>query len=311
MSKGTLKVTRDGPVATVLLANPGRRNTLTAAMWRQFAVVLAPLEHDDSVKVVIIRGDGEDFSAGADISDLRAILHNPDNGLHDGGDVTAGEEAIASFPKPVIAAVDGYCLGGAWQVAGACDFRLASDRAVFGITPAKIGIVYPLSGIKRLVRLAGPGAAKYLLFSGDFVPAEQALRLGLVERVIPQADFWTDVASFARRLAGRSQLSLHAMKELVDIIAAGDLEAGGLEAEGLEAGGLEAASHRWQQEMAVSSDPAIGVRAFLAKTEPVFTWTGPADSRSDGAGAGAAEVAGAANSGGQDAAGRAYDPKEE
>ncbi|GAA3286300.1 enoyl-CoA hydratase/isomerase family protein [Arthrobacter citreus] len=99
MSKGTLRVTRDGPVATVLLANPGRRNTLTAAMWRQFAVVLAPLEHDDSVKVVIIRGDGEDFSAGADISDLRAILHNPDNGLHDGGDVTAGRRPLPPFPN--------------------------------------------------------------------------------------------------------------------------------------------------------------------------------------------------------------------
>ena len=301
MSKGTLRVTRDGPAATVLLSNPGRRNTLTARMWREFAVVLAPLAEDPAVKVVIIRGDGEDFSAGADISDLKSILHNPDNGLHDGGDVTAGEEAIASFPKPVIAAVDGYCLGGAWQVAGACDFRLASDRAVFGITPAKIGIVYPLSGIKRLVRLAGPGAAKYLLFSGDFVPAEQALRLGLVERVIPQADFWTDVASFARRLAGRSQLSLHAMKELVDIIAAGDLDSRGWEAGDVGAGEntLERASNRWQQEMAVSSDPVIGVRAFLAKTEPVFTWTGPADSRS---------AAGAPES---SSAGMAYDPKEE
>ncbi|WAP53359.1 enoyl-CoA hydratase-related protein [Arthrobacter sp. ATA002] len=135
------------------------------------------------------------------------------------------------------------------------------------MTPAKIGIVYPLSGIERLVRLAGPGAAKYLLFSGDFVPAEQALRLGLVERVIPQADFWTDVASFARRLAGRSQLSLQAMKELVDTIAAGGQGAGGRDA-------VELTSRRWQQEMAAAADPVIGVRAFLAKEEPVFTWTG-------------------------------------
>ncbi|MET4059277.1 enoyl-CoA hydratase/carnithine racemase [Arthrobacter sp. UYP6] len=272
MSEGTLRLTRNGPVATLTLSNPCRRNTLTARMWRQFAVVLAPLAEDPAVKVVIIRGDGEDFSAGADISDLSVILHNPENGLHDGGDVTAGEEAIAEFPKPVIAAVDGYCLGGAWQVAGACDFRLASDRAVFGITPAKIGIVYPLSGIERLVRLAGPGAAKYLLFSGDFVPAEQALRLGLVERVIPQADFWTDVASFAHRLAGRSQLSLQAMKELVDIMAA--VGAGGAGGAGGSAA-LEQASNRWQQEMAAAPDPVIGVRAFLAKEEPVFTWTGP------------------------------------
>ena len=271
VGRGTLRVTRDGPVATVCLANPGRRNTLTAGMWRDFAVVLEPLAADDTVKVVLIRGEGEDFSAGADISDLRAILHNPENGLHDGGHVTAGEAAIAAFPKPVIAAVDGYCLGGAWQVAGACDFRLASDRAVFGITPARIGIVYPLSGIERLVRLAGPGAAKYLLFSGDFVPAEQALRLGLVERVIPQADFWADVSSFAHRLAGRSQLSLQAMKELVDILAA----------DGSGRGNLAEASTRWQREMAAAPDPGIGVRAFLAKEDPVFTWTRPADDSLD------------------------------
>ena len=264
MTTGALRVTRDGAVATVWLSNPGRRNTLTVQMWRRFAAVLAPLEDDDGVRAVVIRGEGEDFSAGADISDLRAILRNPENGLHDGGHVTAGEEAIAGFRKPVIAAVDGYCLGGAWQVAGACDFRIASDRAVFGITPAKIGIVYPLSGIERLVRLAGPGAAKYLLFSGDFVPAEQALRLGLVERVIPQADFWADVASFARRLCDRSQLSLQAMKELVDIIAAG----GSRQA-------LKQASNRWQQEMATAPDPAIGVRAFLAKEDPVFNWSRP------------------------------------
>ena len=302
MGKGTLRVERDGPVATVFLSNPGRRNTLTAGMWREFAVVLAPLAQDDGVKVVIIRGEGEDFSAGADISDLRTILHNPENGLHDGGHVTAGEEAIAAFPKPVIAAVDGYCLGGAWQVAGACDFRLASDRAVFGITPAKIGIVYPLSGIRRLVRLAGPGAAKYLLFSGDFVPAEQALRLGLVERVIPQADFWTDVASFARRLAGRSQLSLQAMKELVDVIAAVDPDNGGAGDEdgsgiagGPGPGPVEQASRRWQQEMATSPDPAIGVRAFLAKEEPVFTWTA-----STGAAAPAASMASIPNHHGTD-----------
>ena len=266
MSSGNLLVTRDGPVATLTLSNPGRRNTLTSRMWRRFAVVLAPLAADDTVKVVIIRGDGGDFSAGADISDLQAILHNPDNGLHDGGDVTAGEEAIAAFPKPVIAAVDGYCLGGAWQVAGACDIRLASDRAVFGLTPARIGIVYPLSGIQRLVRLVGPGAAKYLLFSGDFVPAEQALGLGLVEQVIPQADFRAAVSSLAHRLAHRSQLSLQAMKELVDISAA----------TGPGSTALELASRSWQQEMAAAPDPGIGVRAFLAKEDPVFTWARPA-----------------------------------
>ena len=145
MTTGDLRVTRDGAVATVWLSNPGRRNTLTAGMWRRFAVVLAPLEDDDGVRAVVIRGEGEDFSAGADISDLRAILRNPENGMHDGGHVTAGEEAIAGFRKPVIAAVDGYCLGGAWQVAGACDFRIAWLVPVLPNTCCSAEILYPPS----------------------------------------------------------------------------------------------------------------------------------------------------------------------
>jgi enoyl-CoA hydratase/carnithine racemase len=257
----TLRVERHGPVATIVLDNERRRNAMTKDMWLQFDPLLAGLGADDSVKVVVVRGAGEHFSAGADISDLKDILQDPGTGRHDGGHVTAGENALAGFHKPTIAAIDGYCIGGGWQIAGACDIRIASDRATFGITPAKVGIVYPLSGIQRLVRLAGPATAKYLLFSGDFIPAEDAMNLGLLARVIPHAGFWPEITDFAGRLASRSQLSIQAMKDIVDVIADGG-------------DGLGERSAAWQREMAISGEPEIGIEAFLAKRAPAFKWTG-------------------------------------
>lgn len=256
---GALTVLRNGPVATIHLDNQKMRNAITKEMWQQFEPLLESLDADPTVKVVVVRGAGEHFSAGADISGLREILLDQSTGRHDGGHVTAAERALAEFPKPTIAAIDGYCAGGAWQIAGACDIRMASDRAAFGITPAKIGIVYPLSGIQRLVRLVGPATAKFLLFSGDFIEAQEAVALGLVTRSIPQNRFWAEIESFSQRLATRSQLSIHAMKDLVDAIASG-------------AGDVGARSEFWQHEMAASTEPKVGISAFLAKEVPVFSW---------------------------------------
>lgn len=260
---GALRVEQSGPIATIIMDHRQRRNAMTSQMWQQFAPILDRLEVDDTVKVVVVRGAGDDFSAGADIGDLKAILHDPDTGRHDGGHVTVGENALARFSKPTIAAVDGYCVGGGWQIAGACDIRIASNRAIFGITPAKVGIIYPLSGIERLVQLAGPATAKYLLFSGDFISAQDAMALGLLARVVPGTDFWNEITSFARRLATRSQLSIQAMKDIVDVIAAGGT-------------GLAERNEAWQHEMAVSGDPEIGIAAFLAKQAPDFQWSAPA-----------------------------------
>lgn len=257
----TLRVEHDGPVATIVMDNQRRRNALTQSMWQSFEPILKELEADPTVKVVVVRGAGGNFSAGADISDLKAILHDSGTGRHDGGHVTAGETALARFPKPTIAAIDGYCFGGAWQVAGACDIRIASSNASIGITPSKIGIVYPLSGIERLVRLAGPATAKYLLFSGDSVPADRALALGLISDVVSQEEFWNEIDAFATCLASRSQLSIQAMKQIVDSVTDG--------------ADLDPVNARWQEEMTLSGEPGIGIGAFLAKESPRFSWVEP------------------------------------
>lgn len=256
-----LRVEQSGPVATIVIDNPRRRNALNQDMWQQFAPLLDRLAADTTVKVVVVRGAGGNFSAGADISDLKAILRDPDSGAHDGGHVTAGENALAQFPKPTIAAIDGYCIGGAWQIAGACDIRIAAETATFGITPAKVGIVYPLSGIERLVRLAGPATAKYLLLTGDFITAREAHDLGLLARVVPEDGFWDEIQEFADRLATRSQLSIQAMKLIVDAIAVSDPA-------------VPAISNYWQDQMAASGEPEEGIGAFLAKRKPDFRWNG-------------------------------------
>lgn len=261
---GKLRVEQSGPVATLIMDNPAMRNAITADMWQQFEELLAQLDADDTVKVVVVRGAGSHFSAGADIASVQRILHDPATGQSSGGDITVAENALAHFRKPTIAAIDGYCVGGGWQIAGACDIRLASSRAVYGITPAKIGIVYPLSGIKRLVELAGPATAKYLLLSGDFVDADAALRLGLATKVLAVDSFWDEVTSFALHLSARSQFSAQGHKALVNAMSAGAGDAA-----------VAALSGYWQGQMAVSEDAAIGVAAFLAKETPQFTWLRP------------------------------------
>lgn len=252
-----LRVNVVGAIATLTIDNPRRRNALTGTMWDSFAPLLAELAADDAVAALIVRGAGTDFSAGADITDLTQILRDPAAG--DGGHVTAGETALARFPKPTIAAIDGYCVGGGWEIAGACDIRLASDRSTFGVTPARLGILYPLSGVERLVHLAGPAAAKHLVLSGELVDAETAARWGMVSRLLPSEGFWDAIAAFVEQLVTRSRLTQQASKELIDLIASGDPR-------------LPERAASWDAEVAASDEAHIGATAFLAHEKPAFTW---------------------------------------
>ncbi|MFD7611556.1 enoyl-CoA hydratase/isomerase family protein [Streptomyces sp. NPDC059828] len=238
-------------VATVVIGNPGKRNAMTAAMWTALPTVLERLAQDPGVRVLVLTGAGSTFCAGADISSLRA--HSPGADEDPQSLAVRAEEALAAFPKPTIAAVRGYCVGGGCQLAAACDLRFAGEGASFGITPAKLGIVYPASSTRRLVGLVGPATAKYLLFSGELVGSERALRTGLVDEVLPDDELGKRVAEFTRVLASRSQLTQAAAKEF--------------------ASGRTDRDAHWTAQARASGDSAEGIAAFLERRPPRFTWT--------------------------------------
>ncbi|MEU8893134.1 enoyl-CoA hydratase/isomerase family protein [Streptomyces sp. NPDC048442] len=252
-------------VATVVLSNPAKRNAMTAGMWRALPVLLGRLAADREVRALVLVGDGDTFCAGADISSLRGP--GDGNGDAGGGDAGGGaggttqelavraEEALAAFPKPTLAAVRGYCVGGGSQLAAACDLRFAEEGALFGVTPAKLGIVYASSSTRRLAALVGPSAAKYLLFSGELIDTERALRTGLVDEVLPDGQLAKRVAEFTRVLVSRSQLTQAAAKEFAD-------------------GRIDRDAY-WAEQQRGSGDTAEGVAAFLERRTPRFEWNAP------------------------------------
>ncbi|MFF8597217.1 enoyl-CoA hydratase/isomerase family protein [Streptomyces sp. NPDC015220] len=233
-------------VATVVVHHPAKRNAMTAAMWRALPPLLDTLAADPRVRALVLTGAGATFCAGADISTLRGSPREAQRLA------VLAEEALAAFPKPTLAAVRGHCVGGGAQLAAACDLRFAEAGALFGVTPAKLGIVYPASATRRLVSLVGPATAKYLLFSGELIDTDRALRTGLVDEVLPEGELDERVADFARILTARSQLTQAAAKEFAN-------------------GRTDRDAH-WAGQARDSGETAEGVAAFLERRAPRFTW---------------------------------------
>ncbi|CAL9287626.1 enoyl-CoA hydratase/isomerase family protein [Streptomyces sp. SudanB182_2057] len=236
-----------GSVATVVIRHPAKRNAMTAAMWRALPPLLDTLAADPDVRALVLTGEGGTFCAGADISTLQG---SPEEAQ---GLAVAAEEALAAFPKPTVAAVRGHCVGGGAQLAAACDLRLAEEGALFGVTPARLGIVYPASATRRLVSLVGPATAKYLLFTAELIDAGRALRTGLVDEVLPEGELDKRTAELTGVLVSRSQLTQAAAKEFA-------------------AGRTDRDAH-WAARARESGETAEGVAAFLERRQPRFTWT--------------------------------------
>jgi len=252
----TLLVERRDRVAIITINRPEKRNALNIQTREEGAQILEELRDDESVGVVVFTGAGDKaFIAGADIAEFagRTALTQRD--------VMMGRSlftAIDTFPKPVIAMVNGYCLGGGCELALACDIRIASDTASFGQPEINLGIIPGGGGTQRLTRLVGEGKAMELILTGDIINAQSAYNLGLVNLVVPAADLQAKTMEIANRIAEKSPVALRLAKEAVKLASRSNLD------EGLR---------REVDLFALcfsSEDKDEGVRAFLEKRKPVF-----------------------------------------
>jgi enoyl-CoA hydratase/carnithine racemase len=254
-----LAVTRSGSVAVLTIDRPDKRNAMTAGMWAALPDLLAALAGDQAVRVLVVTGAGPSFCAGADISDLLGGA-DPDDPMADvRRHNLAAQAALRTFPKPTIAMIRGHCIGGGVEIATSCDLRFTDPTGIFGVTPAKVGIVYTPASTRTLIDLVGPATTKYLLLSGELIDADTALRTGLVDRLVASDQLEAEVLGFAEVLASRSALTQRSTKEVVAALTAGR--------------DADPIAGAWYRETVSSGELAEGVTAFAERRPPRFGWS--------------------------------------
>ncbi|HXG05198.1 MAG TPA: enoyl-CoA hydratase-related protein [Candidatus Binatia bacterium] len=259
MSYETLRCAVADGVATVTLDRPAVHNAMNETMRRELTACFTALATDDAVRAVVVTGAGERaFSAGADIREF--VQPEPPTVFREQRRRVDFRRAMDACPQPLIAAIRGWALGGGLELALACDIRIAGDDARLGLTEVDLGIIPGGGGTQRLPRLVGRGKALELILTGARIGAEEALRIGLVERVVPAAEVLREAQALARALADKAPLAVRYAKEAV---------VKGLELP-LEAGfRLE---HDLSALLRTTEDRLEGARAFLDKRPP--RWQG-------------------------------------
>lgn len=253
-----LIVEQHGAIATLVLNRAEKRNPISYDMWSRLPAMLEALAQDDAVKVLIVRGAGDKaFSAGADIGEFDRYRADSAGARVYNEATHEAERAMANFPKPAIAMIHGFCIGGGAELALGCDFRFADTNARFGITPARLGIVYSLRATRQLTDLAGPAIARHILFSGEHLPAQRAYEVGIFDRLEAPEALEPATRAFAELLASRSQYSIRSSKQILQRIADGQLED-------------DAHTLALRNDSFDGEDYKEGVRAFLEKRPPVF-----------------------------------------
>lgn len=184
-SDTTLRLEIEGPVAHLLIDRADKRNAFTLAMWEAMPGLLDEAARDPALRALVIRTaePGGAFCAGADIRELLANKDDPGWRAANQKAINRLQYELARHPLPTVAYIEGDCIGGGCGIALACDLRIATPQARFGITPAKLGLVYPLHDVKLLIDLVGPGQARRILFTGSLIDAEEAHRIGLIETI--------------------------------------------------------------------------------------------------------------------------------
>lgn len=200
-------------VGIITFNQPEKRNAMSLDMWEGLGNALVELRDDPAVRVVILVGAGDKaFVSGADISQFEKTRHNAEASEEYSKKSAAQRALLAEYPKPIIACIRGFCLGGGMQVAMAADIRIASDNSQFGIPAAKLGIAYGYDGLKNLVSLVGPSWARLLMYTGMRIDSTEAVRIGLVDRVVLDSELWDATMEIARTISGNAPLAIQAAK---------------------------------------------------------------------------------------------------
>jgi enoyl-CoA hydratase/carnithine racemase len=257
-----IRLERDGGVATLILARPETRNSLTPAMGEEFAAAVEQIRDDPAVRVVVLTGEGKAFCSGGDLGMLAR-----DAGLRSDGPTIGGSSrdfynrflAIEKVEVPTIAAINGHAVGAGFCIALACDLRIAANDAKMGMTFVRLGIHPGMGATYFLPRLAGTATASELFFTGRLIDAREAERLGIVTRAVPRDDFASTVGALAREIASAAPVAVRMVKKAIRRGASHSLD------EVLDYEALQ------QGITFQTADAREGIAAFLEKRPPKFT----------------------------------------
>src|SRR6186713_418802 len=254
-----LQSVSDG-VGVITFNNPDKRNAMSLEMWEGLGQALVELRDNSEVRVVILVGAGDKaFVSGADISQFEKSRHNAAASEEYSKRSEAQRALLASYPKPTIACIQGFCLGGGMQVAMLTDMRFASDNSQFGIPAAKLGIAYGYDGLRHLVSLVGPSWARLLMYTGMRIDAAEALRIGLVDRLIPDDQLWGETMAIAETISQNAPLAIEAAKITIAQVLKDE---SGRDMDAIRAIGTACMD---------SADFREGRQAFMEKRKPQFS----------------------------------------
>jgi enoyl-CoA hydratase len=248
----------DGPIGWMVFNKPARRNAVSLDMWEAIPTILDHFEQDPAVRVIVLKGAGDQaFVSGADISQFETVRASQESNAQ--YEAISGEASrrLLACPKPTIAMIRGFCIGGGLAIAVGCDIRIANEEARFGIPAARLGLGYGASGVRKLMELVGPSFTKEIFFTARHFSAAEAREMGLVNRVVATAALEDFTRQYCATIADNAPLTMHALKRTV-----GELLRD-------EQGDMETC-HRLVQACFDSEDYIEGRRAFMEKRRPVF-----------------------------------------
>lgn len=248
-----------GPVGRLVFNKPQRHNATSSDMWEAIPVILDEFENDPAIRVVVVTGAGDKaFVSGADISEFEKARSTPEQVARYDKIGEIANARLAKCSKPTIARIRGYCVGGGLAVALTCDIRVAAEGSKFGVPAAKLGLGYKAAGIKVLMDVVGPANAKEIFFTGRLFDAREALGMGLINRVVPEAELDAYVDNYCTLIGQNAPLTMHAAKRTVEELSR------------LDGKPDLGRSAQLVKECFESEDYIEGRRAFMEKRKPAF-----------------------------------------